>query len=59
MKTYKLISVKGTRQITGTKKDAIAAAIAMEEELRPSFGVTIEDNKGNTIAEVTDGKIEK
>lgn len=53
--TYNLISVKGDREFTGTREEAIAAAIAMEEELQPSFGVTVEDAAGETVAEIRDG----
>lgn len=54
---YRLISTKGTRAITGTEQDAIRAAIAMENELQPAFGVTIEDGDGETVTEVRDGEV--
>lgn len=54
MKTYKLISTKGTDTFTGAHKDAITAAIAMEERLQPAFGVTVEVD-GETVAEIRDG----
>lgn len=50
--TYKLISTKGTRQVTGTQADAVRAAVAMCRELRPSYGVTIANADGKTVAEV-------
>lgn len=56
MTTYTLISAKGNLLFTGTEEQAIAAAIAMEEELQPVFGVTVEDEEGDTIAEIRDGK---
>lgn len=55
---YNLISVKGTSMFRGSLMDAIDAAIAMEEELQPSYGITIEDSDGNTVAEVVDGAID-
>lgn len=55
---YKLISTKGTRTITGTEHEAIQAAIAMESELQPSFGVTVELD-GATVAEIRDGEVEE
>jgi hypothetical protein len=57
--TFKLISTKGNQTITGTKADAITAAIAMENELQPSFGVTVEDECGETVAEVRDGWVDR
>jgi hypothetical protein len=58
MNEYRLISVKGTRTVTGTEQEAIQAAIAMEQELQPSFGVTVELH-GSTVCEVRDGQVEK
>jgi len=55
--TYTLISVKGTRTMEGTETEAIAAAIAMEAELQPAFGVTVELD-GETVAEICDGKLD-
>lgn len=52
---YRLISTKGTEAIEGTREDAVAAAIAMEERLQPAFGVTVEAD-GVTVAEIRDGK---
>lgn len=54
MTTYTINSIKGSRTIDGTQADAIAAAIAMEEELQPAFGVTVELD-GETVAEIRDG----
>lgn len=51
---YKLISTKGTREFFGTQDDAIKAAVAMEADLQPAFGVTV-DLDGETIAEIRDG----
>jgi len=49
---YKLISVKGTRLFTGSLVGAILTAHAMMEELQPAFGVSIEDESGETVAEI-------
>ena len=54
VQTYSLVSVKATRTFTGAEADAIAAAIAMEEELQPAFGVSVECD-GVPIAEIRDG----
>lgn len=54
---YKLISTKGTESVDGSRADAIAAAIAMEDRLQPSYGITIEDEDGETVAEVRDGAL--
>jgi len=56
---YRLVSSKGTKTVNGSEQQAIVAAIKMEEELQPSFGVSIENEHGETIAEVNDGKVEK
>lgn len=53
--TYRLISTKGTRTITGTRDQAIRAAVRMEAELQPSYGISVEDDGGVTVAEVRDG----
>lgn len=47
---YKLISTKGTREVEGTLEDAIA----MEADLQPAYGVTV-DLDGETVAEIRDG----
>ena len=52
--TYKLISTKGEREVEGTQEEAIAAAIAMDGELQPAYGVTVELD-GETVAEIEDG----
>lgn len=52
--TYKLLSTKGDREVEGTRADAIAAAIAMEADLQPAYGVTVEID-GETVAEIRDG----
>lgn len=57
MMRYRLISVKGKTEGEGSRDDAIKAAVAMEDELQPAFGVTVEDlDSGETIAEIRDGK---
>lgn len=57
MPTYRLISAKGTRTVDGEQADAVAAANAMDAELQPAYGVTVEDAAGNTVAEVIDGEV--
>lgn len=56
---YRLISTKGEQTVSGTQTEAIQAAIAMEQELQPAYGVTVEDEQGNTIAEIRDGAVEQ
>jgi hypothetical protein len=56
--TYRLISAKGTRTVEGTLEEAIAAAVRMEAELQPAYGVTVETAAGETVAEVRDGIVE-
>jgi hypothetical protein len=56
MKTYKLVSVKGTETFTGKLAEAIHAAIEMERRLQPSFGVHVEDASGDTMATIVDGE---
>ena len=53
--TYRLISTKGTETISGTYDEAIAAAIEMEQRLQPSFGISVEDEFGITVAEIQNG----
>jgi hypothetical protein len=56
---YTLISTKETRVIeAASESDAIKAAIKMEQELQPAWGVTVEDSDGDTVAEIRDGKWE-
>ena len=57
MKTYKLVSVKGTETFTGKLAEAIHAAIEMERRLQPSFGVTVESVYGDTLATIVDGRV--
>jgi hypothetical protein len=52
MTTYTLISTKGNRTVEGTETEAIAAAQAMHDELQPAYGVTVEDEDGETVAEI-------
>lgn len=54
MATYRFISTKGIREFTGTADEAIAAAKAMEAELQPAYGVTVELD-GETVAEIRNG----
>lgn len=57
---YRLISTKGTREIEGTREEAVSAAIAMERELCPAYGITVEDAAtGETVGEVRDGRVEE
>ena len=55
---YRLISAKGCRTIVATKREAIKAAIMMEEQLQPAFGVCVENESGSTVTTVKDGKVE-
>jgi hypothetical protein len=57
MKTYKLVSVKGTETFTGKLAEAIHAAIEMDRRLQPSFGVTVESVDGDTLATIVDGRV--
>lgn len=59
MTTYRVWSVKGSQMIDGTLEDAIAAAVAHEEEHQPAFGVEVEDDDGEVVARVSDGQIER
>ena len=52
MSTYKLISTKGTQEFVGTEAEAIEAARKMQDKLQAAFGVSVEDEDGNTVAEV-------
>jgi len=56
MTTYTLICVKGRSEVEGSLHEAVAAARSMEDDLQPAFGVTIEDEAGETVAEVRDGE---
>jgi hypothetical protein len=50
---YRMISVKGTRVVIGTRADALAAAREMNQELQPAYGVTVERvSDSRTVAEV-------
>ena len=55
--TYTLVTVKGRREINGDLMAALDAALDMEEELQPAYGVTV-TRDGETIAEVRDGAID-
>ena len=58
MATYKLESVKGDRIIQADSlEDAIRAAIQMEEELQPAFGIGIK-RSGFYVANVENGRAE-
>lgn len=52
IRQYHLISCKGCKTIYGTYKNAIAKARQINRVLRPSFGVTICDEKNNTIINI-------
>lgn len=58
MKTYTISSVKGSKAVSGTAEEAIAAAVEMERDTQPAFGVTV-DIDGETVAEVRDGVVER
>lgn len=51
MTTYTIISCKARETVTGTLADAIAAARRMDAEYQPAFGVTVEDEDGQTVFE--------
>ena len=56
MTTFSLVSIKRSEQITGTRDEALARAVALEEEYQPAYGVTVVDTAtGDTIAEIRDG----
>lgn len=57
MSTYKLISTKGEQTFAGNLHSAIQAAIQMEQQLQPAYGVTVE-LRGETVAEIRDGNVE-
>ena len=52
---YTLHSTKGQQQVDGTLAQAVVAALAMEAELQPAFGVTILDEDDDTLATIADG----
>jgi hypothetical protein len=52
---YRLISAKGVRMVEGDERKAVRAAQEFEEELAPSFGVSVEDEAGETVAEIREG----
>lgn len=56
MSTYTLTSTKGSKTIDGDLADAFRAAIAMEADLQPAYGITI-DGDGRTF-ECRDGQID-
>ena len=58
MTTYRITSVKGSKTVSGTAEEAIAAAVEMEREMQPAYGVTVELD-GETVAEVRDGMVER
>lgn len=52
-KTYNLISCKGNEVFRGTLKQAMRAAVSMNDELQPAFGVRVERaDDGVTMYEV-------
>lgn len=57
MKTYKLISCKATKSVRcENEAEAVAKAKRMEAKLQPSFGVTVEDSVGETVAWIRNGE---
>ena len=56
--TFTLTTTKATKTVTGTIEEAIAAAIELDHDLQPAFGVTVSDENGNTVAEIRDGQVE-
>jgi hypothetical protein len=55
MEKYTLVSVKGNKTLVCDLQHAIRAAIAMEAELMPAWGVQIEDADGETVAHIEEG----
>jgi hypothetical protein len=57
MTTYKLISCKATKSIRcNSEAEAVAKAKQMEAKLQPSWGVTVEDHTGETVAWIRHGE---
>ena len=52
--TYTIICCKARATVTGTLAEAIKAARAMDAEFQPAFGVRVEDEAGETVAEVNE-----
>ena len=52
---FTLVSVKGTKKVIGTLADAIAAAIKLERQWRPAYGVEICNSGFETVADIRDG----
>lgn len=53
MKSYKLISTKGTEYVLcESDREAIEAANEMNTRLQPAYGVSVENEAGDTIAEI-------
>ena len=46
---YTITSIKKNLVIDGLLDDAIAAAMAMDEEFQPAFGVQVVDEDGEVI----------
>ncbi len=57
MKTFTLISCKGNKTVRcSSEAEAVAKAKKMEAKLQPSFGVTVEDCTGETVAWIRHGE---
>lgn len=54
---FTLNSTKGTKIIDGSLEEAIRAAVQMDADLQPAYGVTVEDEDG-TIAQIDGREIE-
>lgn len=52
--SYSITSTKGKTEVDGNLADAISAALRMEADLQPAYGVTIELG-GDTVATVSGG----
>jgi hypothetical protein len=58
MATWKLCSVKSSETFDGTLLQAIQAAVEMETDLQPAFGVDVHDESGERVVTILDGEME-
>jgi len=56
-KHFILSSVKCKCDYVGTLAEAIDKAKTLDEELQPAYGIDIDDESGNNLANVDDGKV--
>ena len=57
MSAYRLKSLITIRTVYGTAEEAIQVAMAIELGLDPTDVVIVEDDDGNKIVEVCDGRV--